>query len=79
MRPRTITVDISRGGAWALRDYRRQSGLAGYITDTLRVMAEVEAMGYEMGDVFCPNGLHFSRRQDGRYDIHIQQEDTDGS
>ena len=25
MRPRTITVDISRGGAWALRDYRRQS------------------------------------------------------
>lgn len=25
MRARTITVDISRGGAYALRDYRRQS------------------------------------------------------
>jgi len=75
MRPRTITVDISRGGAWALRDYRRKAGIPPVLRDCIWL---VETYSTEdVSWIWVANVGEVRLDREGRW--HYTQEDTDGS
>ena len=63
-RPGTITVDLSRGGDYALADYRRQSrrSLATLMEDIGKLYRlEMERMALEWSQVWQANEAEFNR------------------